>query len=252
MPHRPTLLLLHGFPQDSSLWHGTAAALSDVANVLTPDLRGFGDDRRALPAAMSMEACADDIKVLLDARGIDGVVLGGLSMGGYVALAFAERWPGRIAGLLLCNTRATADTEEGKVAREETARNAFDKGVPVIARGMLPKLLSARTKRERPDLVATVEMMMARQRPEAVAAAARGMALRPDRTPMLASITAPTLIVTGDQDELMPLPTSEAMHHAIHGSELVVLPDVGHLSPVEAPEAFQAAVRRFITSLPHA
>lgn len=252
MPHRPTLLLLHGFPQDSALWHGTAAALSDVADVITPELRGFGDDRRALPAAMTMEAYADDIKAVLDARGIDRVVLGGLSMGGYVALAFAERWPGRLAGLLLCNTRATADTAEGKAAREETARNAFDKGVPVIARGMLPKLLSERTKREHPAVAAQVEAMMARQRPEAVAAAARGMALRPDRTPMLAAITAPTLIVTGDQDELMPLPTSAAMHQSIPGSELVVLPDVGHLSPVEAPEAFQAAVRRFITWLSHA
>lgn len=249
---RPTLLLLHGFPQDSGLWTGTAATLADRAEVITPDLRGFGHDRRPLPRAMTMEAYAADLKTLLDERGIDRVVLGGLSMGGYVALAFAERWPERLAGLVLCNTRATADTPEGQAAREETARNAFDKGTAVIARGMLPKLLSARTRQERPDLVAAVEALMARQRPEAVAAAARGMALRPDRTPMLAAIQVPTLIVTGDQDELMPLPTSQAMHHAIPHSELVVLAHVAHLSPVEAPVPFEATLRRFLASLPHA
>lgn len=252
MPPRPTLLLLHGFPQDSTLWQGTAAALADVADVITPDLRGFGEDRRPLPAVLTMEAYAEDIREELDARGVERVVLGGLSMGGYVALAFAERWPERLDGLLLCNTKATADTPKGRAAREETARNAFDKGVAVIARGMVPKLLSADTRAERPELAATVEALMARQRPEAVAAAARGMALRPDRSALLPTLRVPTLICTGDRDELMPLPTSEAMHLAIPGSALAVFPRVSHLSNLEAPEAFEATVRHFITSLRHA
>ncbi len=252
MRARPTLLLLHGFPQDSGLWAGTASALTDVANVIAPDLRGFGADRRAVPPVMTMDRLAEDILQLLDERGVDKVVLGGLSMGGYVALAFALRWPERLEGLLLCNTRAIADTAEGRDAREATARTALRSGVAVIARGMLPRLLSARTKRERPDLVAAVEALMARQPPDAVAAAARGMALRPDLMQELHRIQAPTLIVTGDQDELMPLPTSEAIHRAIAGSRLVVLPDVAHLSPLEAPARFQATVRDFLTSLPHA
>jgi 3-oxoadipate enol-lactonase len=252
MTGRPTLLLIHGFPQDRTLWTETARVLSNVATVLAPDLRGFGEDRRPLPQAMPMEAYAADLEALLDERGIARAVLCGLSMGGYIALAFWERWPERVQGLILCNTRATADAEEGKAARRDIARNAFDKGVGVIARGMVPKVLSERTRRERPELAITVEAMMARQRPEAVAAAALGMAQRPDRSPLLPTINVPTLIITGSDDILMPLPTSEAMHEAIPGSELVVLPDAGHLSNLEAPERFNATVERFLASLPHA
>jgi pimeloyl-ACP methyl ester carboxylesterase len=252
MTDRHTLLLIHGFPQDRSLWTNTAHALSDKAAVLAPDLRGFGEDRRPLPEAMTMEAYAADLKELLDEQHIARVVLCGLSMGGYIALAFLERWPERVQGLILCNTKATADTEEGKAARAETAWNAFDKGVSVIARGMVPKVLSERTRREKPELAIAVEAMMARQRPEAVAAAALGMALRPDRSPLLPSITVPTLIITGSDDSLMPLPTSEAMHAAIAGSELVVLPDAAHLSNLEDPVRFNATVERFLASLPHA
>lgn len=252
MTQRPTLLLIHGFPQDRTLWTSTAQALSDTVNVLAPDLRGFGEDRRPLPEAMTMDAYAADLKALLDEQCIDRVVLCGLSMGGYIALAFLERWQERVQGLILCNTRATADSDEGKAARAETARNAFDKGVAVIARGMVPKVLSERTRREKPELAITVEAMMARQSPDAVAAAALGMSQRPDRSPMLASITVPTLIITGSDDSLMPLPTSEAMHAAIPGSELMVLPNAAHLSNLEVPERFNATVERFLASLPHA
>lgn len=252
MSARPTLLLIHGFPQDHTLWSSTAEALGDAAEVIAPDLRGFGADRRPVPEVMTMEAYAADLKQLLDERGVEQVVLCGLSMGGYVALAFRAKWPERVRGLVLCNTRATADTAEGRTARTETAATALEKGVALIARGMMPKLLSSNSRAAAPELALAVEAMMARQRPQAVAAAARGMAQRPDRTAMLPSITVPTLIVTGDRDELMPLPTSEAMHQAIRGSELVVLPGVAHLSNLEAPEPFQASLRRFLASLPHA
>jgi len=245
----PNLLLIHGFPHDRTLWTGTAEALADDANVIAPDLRGFGEDRRPLPEAMTMEAYAEDLKALLDEHGVDRAVLCGLSMGGYIALAFLERWPERVQGLILCNTKATADTDEAKSARKETAQNAFGKGVPVIARGMVPKVLADRTRSEQPDLVNAAEAMMARQRPEAVAAAALGMALRPDRTPMLSTITVPTLIISGSEDGLMPLPTSEAMLKAIPGSELVVIPGVAHLSNLEAPAAFQTAVAVFLGNL---
>jgi pimeloyl-ACP methyl ester carboxylesterase len=246
MQDKPTLLFIHGFPLDHRSWKGQVDALNDVANVLAPDLRGFGNDKRALPEAMTMEAYAEDLKVLLDEQGIERVVLCGLSMGGYIALAFLTAWPEHVAGLVLANTRANADDEQGREGREETAQNAFDKGMEVIARGMLPKLLTDRTRNESPATAEHIASIIAEQRPEAVAAAARGMAIRMDRIALLPSITVPTLIITGSDDALMPLPTSQAMADAIPNSTLVVLPKAAHLSNVDAPEAFNAAIVGFL------
>lgn len=246
---RPTLLCIHGFPLDHTLWAPQVAGLADVAHVLAPDLRGFGNDRRPVPEVMTMEAYAADLKDLLDQRGVDRVVLCGLSMGGYVAMAFLDQWPERVAGLILCNTRANADTPEGRAARQATAQNAFEKGVDVIARAMAPTLLSDRSKREQPELMAHMEAMIARQRPEAVAAAALGMRERPDRHAVLRGCTVPALVITGSADALMPLPTSQAMVDALPDARLVVLPDAGHLTNLEATDAFNGTVRAFLGTL---
>ncbi len=242
----PTLLCIHGFPLDHTLWAPQVTGLADVAHVLAPDLRGFGNDGRPVAEVMTMEAYAADLKALLDERGVDRVVLCGLSMGGYVAMAFLDRWPERVAGLILCNTRANADTPEGRVARQATAQNAFEKGVEVIARAMAPTLLSDRSKREHPELMARMEAMIARQRREAVAAAALGMSERPDRHHVLRGCTVPALVITGSEDALMPLPTSQAMVDALPEGRLVVLPDAGHLTNLEATDAFNGTVRAFL------
>jgi 3-oxoadipate enol-lactonase len=245
---RHTLLLLHGFPHDHTLWEAQIQDLSQAADVLTPDLRGFGKGEE-VPDAVLMEDYAHDLHVLLNAHGIQRAVLCGLSMGGYVSLAFLAHYPERASGLILCNTRATADSEEVAAAREATARDAMERGVPVIARGMLPKVLAAGTIAEQPATAQRIGAMMARQPARAVAAAARGMAQRPDRSAWLHTIHVPTLIITGDHDTLMPLPTSQAMHEAIPNSRLVVIPGAGHLSNVEQPERFNAEVRDFLRSL---
>ena len=245
----PTLVLLHGFPLDHTIWEPQLKGLSDVADVLAPDLRGFGTDDRPVPEIMTMEDYAADVKALLNENGLERVVLGGLSMGGYVALAFAEAWPERLAGLLLVNTRGTADGEEAQRGRKDTAQRALAGGVPVIARGMVPTLLSEATRGRHPKLAAEVEALIARQRPEAVAAAARGMALRPDRHAVLGSLDVPVLVITGEHDHLMPLPTSLALQAAAPGSHLAVVPGAGHLSNLEGPEAFNAAVRTFLAGL---
>lgn len=246
---RPHLILIHGFPLDGSFWQPQVEALSEVAHVLAPDLRGFGSNRQPLPEAMTMEAYAEDLKRLMDEQGLTRAVLCGLSMGGYVAMAFAERWPERLQGLVLCNTRATADSGEGRAAREQTARDALAKGAEVIARAMIPKVLSERTRRNRPEVVARIEAIMSRQEPAAIAAAARGMALRPDRMESLKRITAPTLIVTGSHDELMPMPTSEAMHAALPDSRMVVIDGAAHLSSAEGPVRFNRELEQFLDSL---
>lgn len=248
-PVRRTVLLAHGFPQDASLWEGTAPALHDVTDVITPDLRGFGADHREVPNVLSMDTLAQDLADLLDERGVHRAVIGGLSMGGYVALAFAERWPQRVQALVLCNTRSTADTAEGRQARLDTAATALAKGTAVIALGMMPKLLSPAMRLERPELASRVEAMMARQRPATVAAASRGMAARPDRTGVLRTLKVPILIITGDADDLMPLPTSEAMRDAAADARLVVIPGAGHLSNLERPEEFHRAMRDLLIGL---
>lgn len=248
MAMRHTLLLLHGFPQDHTLWDTNVPELALHADLIVPDLLGFGSNAHSAEAT-TMEAMAEDVKRLLDEREVDKVVVCGLSMGGYVALAFAERWPERVEALILCNTRSGADTEEAKAGREETAKNALSKGVEVIARGMIPKVLSAHTRNERADIVEVVQDMMARQPAEGVAAASRGMAQRPDRTALLTQLDMPALVITGESDELMPLPTSTAMVEALPQGELIVLPRAGHLSNLEAPQAFNAAVIGFLNTL---
>jgi 3-oxoadipate enol-lactonase len=245
---RPTLLLLHGFPHDGTLWTPQIEGLRDVADVIAPDLRGFGSNTD-VPEKMLMEDYAAEVKALLDKERTGRVVLCGLSMGGYVAMAFMEAWPNKVHGLILSNTRATADTPEARQGRLDTAANAFSKGVPVIARGMVTKLLSQRTQRERPDLVRWLETMMARQPAAGVAAASRGMAERPDRMALLSKIRVPTLIISGSEDELMPLPTSQAMAERIPHSDLVVITGAAHLPNLEAPVQFNTLVRVFLRSL---
>jgi len=252
MQQRHTMLFIHGFPLDATLWDLQVKGLSGHANVLAPDLRGCGADDRTTPTALTMELLAGDLKQLLDEHGAERAVLCGLSMGGYVAMAFLELWPERVAGLVLCNTRSTADDAPGKKAREETANNATEKGMDVIARGMMPKLLSDRTRTESPDVAARIHAMIARQRPATVAALSRGMAHRPDRTHILRTAQFPTLVMTGEEDLLMPLPTSTSMVEALPRGRLVVIPGAAHLSNVDAPELFNAALTSYLSELDHA
>lgn len=242
------LLLIHGFPHDRSLWQPQLDGLSDVARVIATDLRGFGN-AQLVPDTMTMDDYAADIKALLDELGIAKAVVCGLSMGGYVALAFLARYPETTQGLILCNTRSGADNEKAREGRYATAQKALDEGMTGIAESMLPKMISEKSALANPDLSMYVENMMARQSSEAVAAAARGLAVRPDRTPMLSSIAVPTLIITGSADTLIPPSESEAMAAKIPGSELVVIPDVAHLSNLENAEAFNEAVRKFLGSI---
>lgn len=239
------LVLIHGFPHDHTLWKPQLEGLSDVARVIAPDLRGFGHTEN-VPHTVTMDDHAKDIKALLDRLGIERAVIGGLSMGGYVALAFAALFPRSLHGLLLCNTRAVADNEQARKARYVTAGRALSEGLNGIADEMAPKMIAERSAQLYPELTGRIHAMIARQPAQGTAASARGMAQRPDRIPMLPSIHAPTLIITGSADTLIPPSESEAMAARIPDSELVVIPDVGHLSNLEDAEAFNGAVRRFL------
>ena len=236
----PTLLLVHGFPLDHTLWDPQVESLRDVARVLAPDLPGFGTSA-APRTTMTMDDYADALAVTID----EPSVICGLSMGGYVALAFVAKHPDKVRGLILCNTRAGADDEKGREGRRASEKKVQDAGVPELANGMLPKMLTPKAPDE---LRSSVQAMMARQPADGVIAALRGMAARPDRTPMLPSIRVPTLILTGRDDTLIPPSESEAMARAIPGSRLVIIDGAAHLSNLEARVAFDAAVREFLTT----
>jgi pimeloyl-ACP methyl ester carboxylesterase len=242
------LVLVHGYPLDRRLWAPQLDGLRHAARLVAPDLRGFGRSGDA-PDTMTMDAYAADLKALVDGLGLGRVVVCGLSMGGYVALAFQAQYPEAVLGLVLANTRAGADSEQAREGRYAAARTALEQGVSGIADAMLPKMLTPETLANRPELAATVRAMMAAQRPSGVAAALRGMAERPDRTGDLPSIEVPTLVVTGSADTLIPVSESEALAGAIAGSRLAILEGAAHLSNLERPETFNAAVEDFLGGL---
>jgi len=244
MPATPTLLLVHGFPLDHTLWQPQVESLRDVARVLAPDLPGFGTSA-ASRTTMTMDDYADALATELDRQNVERVVICGLSMGGYVALAFLAKHPDKVQGLILCNTRAGADDEKAREGRRASEKKVRDAGVGELANGMLPKMLTPKAPAE---LRASVQAMMARQPADGVIAALRGMAARPDRTPMLSSIRVPTLILTGRDDTLIPPSESEAMARAIPESRLLIIDGAAHLSNLEARVAFDAAVREFLTT----
>lgn len=239
--NRLPLLLVHGYPLDHTLWDPQIAALSATRRVIVPDLAGFG--ATGAPGHESVDGHADDLVALMDHLGIDRAVVGGLSMGGYIAFALWRRHPGRVAGLILACTRAAADSEAGRAGRYQSALSIEADGMGPVATAMLPKLLAPGAPAA---LQATVGDMVRRQPPEGAIAALKAMAARPDSTPDLAGITVPTLVVAGVEDAIIPLAEAEAMAAAIPGSQIVTIPGGGHLANMEEPGAFNAAVRSFL------
>lgn len=241
------LLLLHAFPLSGRMWDPQVAALSGW-RVLVPDLSGFGASEPT-PEICRMTDMAADAAALLDHLGIGRAIVGGLSMGGYAALAFAEAFPDRLQGLVLANTRAGADSPEAREKRLATARDVLEKGSGILVDTTVPKLLGAATRERRPELVDQVGRWIAEALPAGVAAAQRGMAERPDRSGLLPRIAVPTLVVVGDEDELIPPEESRKTAEAIHGAELAVLQGAGHLSSLEDPQGFNRSLAGFLSGI---
>lgn len=246
----PPVVLIHGYPFNRSLWTEQAEALRDNFRVVTPDLRGFGEsDFSEGPATMNR--MAEDVSALMDHLEIEQAVIGGLSMGGYVALAFARAFPARVKALVLADTRAQADTEEGKQTRFQQAEKALSEGMAGIADAMLPKLLTPETVSKRPELTKRVRDMMLKTKPEGAAAALRGMAERDDQTEFIASILVPTLILVGREDTITPLADSEKLQSRIEGSRLIVIESAGHVSNLEQTDQFNDALLMFLNEVSH-
>ena len=192
----PAVVLLHGYPFNRSMWREQVEALSADYRVITPDLRGHGETSLGSSSEpATMDLMAQDVAALLDELEIKRIVLGGLSMGGYVAFAFYRRFQSRVRALLLADTRPQSDTEEARRNREQQALKILSEGMQAIADDFLKKVLTPATLSEKPDVVERVREMVLETKPQGAANALRGMAARPDQTDFLPEITAPTLII---------------------------------------------------------
>jgi pimeloyl-ACP methyl ester carboxylesterase len=246
----PPVVLLHGYPFNRTMWREQAEALRASFRVIMPDLRGLGETEASgddEPATMNEMAA--DVAALLDQLSIDRVMLGGLSMGGYVALAFTRRFPLRVRALVLADTRPQSDTDDGRRAREEQASKVLAEGMSAISDDFLKKVLAPATLNERPDVVARVREMILSTKAEGAAAALRGMAARSDQTQFLPNIIAPTLILVGSEDKLTPPGDAELMHREIRGSRLQIISGAAHVSNLERPTEFNRSLIEFLRAL---
>lgn len=243
------LVLLHAFPLSSAMWLPQREGLSDKCRVITPDLRGFGGSRLG-EEEPSIDTMADDVAALMDARGIDRAVIGGLSMGGYVAMAMCRRHADRVLGLILASTKAGADTAPMRDNRERIARRLdADGDVSVLLDEVLPQLVGPTTLRQRALVYGRVRGLVQATPPHAAAWAQRAMAARPDSFDTLRASRMPTLVMAGDEDAVSSEADARAMVDALPNAELLVIPRSGHLIPVEQPELFNEAVGEFTAAL---
>jgi 3-oxoadipate enol-lactonase len=244
--HGKPLLLVHGFPLDHAMWDAQVEAFRETHRVIAPDLRGFGRSD-VTSGKVTMEQLADDLAGLVDALGVDDpVTLCGLSMGGYIAWQFWRKYASRLGGLIVCDTRAAADTPEAAAARRATADQVLAEGPATLADSMIPKLFAEITIKSSPATIEGIRRVILNADPEGIAAAQRGMAQRPDVTQMLAEITCPTLVIVGAQDVISPVDEMRAIAESVPGAGMAVIPDAGHMAPVENPEEVNRVIREFL------
>jgi pimeloyl-ACP methyl ester carboxylesterase len=241
------VVLMHGFPLDGRIWTAQLDALSKQYRVIVPDLRGFGRSKSNTP--FTMKSLAEDICSLLRSIGAIPCVLGGFSMGGYAALAFAKEYQSDLRGLMLIDTRAEADTAEGKTGRQKMIDLARTSGSKAVADQMMPKMLAPATAKNQPAVAQQLQQIMETASALTIEHALAAMRDRDDQTAFLPSIAVPTLIVVGQEDAITPPKMAEAMNQQIPRSNLVIIPDAGHMSPMEKPQEVTRAMQDFLSTL---
>jgi 3-oxoadipate enol-lactonase len=241
------VVLLHAFPLDASMWQPQLVALMHTCRCIAPDMRGFGSSPVQEP--YSMDQYADDVAALLDLMQIDRAVICGLSMGGYIALAFWRRHRARARGLVLADTRAGADAPEGRAKRDEMIQLVKHSGVAALAERQITGLVGTSTREHHPEIGEDVRGLMLGASVPGVIGALEAMRDRPDSTPLLATIDVPTLIVVGEEDVVTPVAEARAMHAAVRDSRLEIIERAGHLSNLERPSAFNTVLSEFVGRL---
>jgi len=246
--HGTPVVLLHAFPQSRAMWDQQVTALTKRHRVIAPDFRGFGESD-APEGPYTLDQYADDVNGLLDHLAVPQALFVGLSMGGYTLFAFYRRHAARVNGLVLADTRAQADTEEGRAGRMAMAQTARSKGAGAIADIMLPKLLSSVAQHTKPNLVRQVRSTIERTTVSGITGALMAMAERPDSVPLLAQIACPVLVITGELDGPTPPADGKIMAERIPGARLEIIPRAGHLSNLEEPEAFNRTLLDFLDGM---
>lgn len=236
----PVALFVHGFPLDATMWFDQMALLFGVRRCIAIDLRGFGRSDPVRDEVLTMERHADDIAALLDGLAVDVVDLVGLSMGGYVALAFAQLHARRVRTLALVDTRSDADGAEARAGRDEAARRLLSHGRRDLAHRMEGALLAPGASA---SVRGRIRTMIEDIRYETVLGALEGMKVRPDRTGFLGRIAVPVAVITGEHDAITPPAAARAMAAAISGATYTEIPGAGHMAPMEAPGAVANALR---------
>ncbi len=244
------LVLVHGHPFDRSMWRPQAACFGAAGRrVITPDLRGYGAST-VVPGRTPLAAFAHDLAALLDSLGVQRCVLGGLSMGGQIVMEFHRLFPERVRALVLADTTAAAETEEGRAARNSMADRLLREGMGGYARDVLGMMMAPHNITALPHVVEHVLRMMRGTPPAGAAAALRGRADRPDYLGMLPHVAVPALVVVGSEDEFTPVADARAMHALIPGSTLAVIEGAGHLPNLERAKEFDTVLGDFLDALP--
>ena len=241
------VIFLHAFPLNRSMWEDQITALlrEQRFRLVSLDWRGFGESTLT-SGITTMEMLADDVVALMDALGMSQAILCGLSMGGYVAFALYRKYPQRVGGLILADTRPGVDSEEGKANREQLARLAEQQGTDAVANLQVPRLLAASTRQHHPEVELKVRHMIATATTQGIAAVSRGMALRADSTDLLSHITCPTLVIVGEEDELTSPEIARDYAARIPGAQFASIAHAGHLSNLEQAGAFQSILHNFL------
>lgn len=242
------VIFIHAFPLNQTMWDDQVAALSSICRTITLDLRGFGSTD-VPDGPYSMDQMATDVRGLMSHLDIDRAMLVGLSMGGYISLAFYRNYPDAVCAMVLADTRASSDTPEGRERRLKSAERAESEGPRAIADDMVPLALAPSTVENRPDVVQRMRAMAEANSSKGIAAAQRGMADRHDSIYILNALDFPVQIIVGSEDKLTPVAESEALRDGIPRARFHIIEGAGHLSNLEQPDEFNRVLTDFIKSL---
>jgi len=244
-----TVVLLHAFPLGAGMWEPQIASIPKGWRLITPDLRGFGGTTDADGGEPTMDDYARDVVDLLGALGVARAVVGGCSMGGYATFAVIRNAPDLVEAVVLADTRAGADSLEGRASRKSMLALLDREGPSGVAREMLPRLLGPTTLATNPTIEATVRRLIKQQSSDAIRGAILRMLDRADSMPLVSALRKPALVVVGEEDELTPVAESRRMAEAIPNARLEIIPAAGHLANLEQPLRFNTALGTFLTSL---
>lgn len=242
------VVLLHPFPVHHEFWQSVTPVLASRYRLIMPDLRGHGDSGVGQGPA-TMVKHAEDLAKICNEEGVGRASFAGVSIGGYILFEFWRRHRERIRSLMLCNTRASGETQESRAARLRSAAEVLERGTEPFAETMLPKVLGQSTRVTRPDIVDKARAMILKMSPQDVHQVQAGMADRPDSVSTLGKMTVPTLVIAGEEDNAIPHAEAETLQKNIPGAQLRVIPKAGHFAAMEQPEAVGLLLRQFLDSV---